>query len=221
MQLCPAVLGRLLNIMKFTVICNGCDTTQQCIDNDVRESLSISQHDFLFIFVGNITPNKNQTQVVEALGLLASQGIDNIKCLFIGGGDIDLLKSKVEELNVSHLALVLGYVDKYLLKDYYAAADATILTSLTEGFGLSIVEGYVYGKPNLTFADLPAVKDLYSADCMLLVMDRRTSSLAKCMVSMSSRQWNNERIHQFSQQFSLEVMARHYCSFYSQILNLK
>lgn len=205
--------------MGFTVICNGCEVQRKPLTGaNIRADLGVSDKDFLFIFVGNINPNKNQTQVVDALTFLVGEGITNIKCAFIGGGDIDVLQSKIKEQNLSEVAFTLGFVEKSKLPDYYSASDATILTSLSEGFGLSIVEGYVYGKPNLTFSDLPAVKDLYSINTMLLCPNRQTKTLAQSMFEMTRRVWNREAIEAFAQKFSFEIMSKRYINFYKSVL---
>ena len=205
--------------MRFTVICNGCDVVPQSIsDGEIRGRLGISKDDFVFIFVGNISPNKNQSQVIDALNEIVSRGVSNIKCLFLGGGDVEILKAKVKSYNLTSIAFVLGFIDKSKLPDFYDAADATILTSLSEGFGLSIVEGYVYGKPNLTFADLPAVKDLYHKDAMLTCKDRDTASLADVMIDMSNRKWDKQKIQKVSKRFSYDIMSSKYIDFYRSTL---
>lgn len=208
--------------MNFSVICNGCDVIPKGISSkDIRAELGISKDDFLFVFVGNINPNKNQSQVVDALKEIVSEGISNIKCMFIGGGDVETLKEKVKDNNLSNVAYVLGFIDKVELPDYYSASDATILTSLTEGFGLSIVEGFVYGKPNLTFSDLPAVKDLFNEDSMLLCRDRKVSSLSSAMKEMTMRSWDKQKIQNISKEFSYEIMASKYLDFYRSSLTQK
>ncbi len=205
--------------MAFSVICNGCDVTPTPCTSNVRKSLGVSDDDFLFVFVGNINPNKNQFQVVDALKLLTLKGRNNIKCIFIGGGDVDSLKSKIKESNLSGITFVLGFIEKSDLPKYYSSADATILTSISEGFGLSIVEGYVYGKPNLTFGDLPAVKDLYNEEVMMLCPNRQTSTLAEYMEMMSQKDWDADVISQFAKRFSFERMASKYIDFYSETLS--
>lgn len=205
--------------MNFTVICNGCDVIPKGISNkDIRAELGISEDDFLFVFVGNINPNKNQVQVIDALKILKSKGCENIKCLFIGGGDVQELTNKVQSLDLSSQAIVIGFVEKDCLPSFYNAADATILTSLSEGFGLSIIEGFVYGKPNLTFSDLPAVADLYNVNTILLCPSNDTNELAKYMLEMSSKIWDSSFIKSYASNFSLETMADNYIDFYKNII---
>lgn len=145
---------------------------------------------------------------------MSACGINNIKCLFIGGGDVGSLKQRVYKFNIQDTAIVIGYVEKTELNNYYSAADATILTSLSEGFGLSIVEGYVYGKPNLTFSDLPAVKDLYSKYSMLLCPKRKTDALSYSMLHMANTFWDRDRITAFANNFSFKIMTDRYIKFY-------
>lgn len=202
----------------FMVISNGCDIAPRQSSNNIRELYGIKNLDFLFVFVGSIGVRKNQSQVVEALKILKSNNHDNIKCMFLGGGDIKVLRNKVELYNLTSQAIVIGFVEKERLTDFYNAADATILTSLSEGFGLSIIEGFVYGKPNLIFSDLPAANDLYNENAMLLCPSRDTHKLAECMIEMTSKNWDSNFIKSYSRNFSLEKMADNYIDFYKKTI---
>lgn len=207
--------------MGFSVVTNGCGILKKTQVMNVRSLYGIHDSDFLFVFVGNITPNKNQKQVVDAYCLLLNENYSNIniKVIFVGGGEFQDLKAYIAAKRLSDCLFVSGPIEKSFVHDFYSAADATILTSLSEGFGLSIIEGFVYGKPNLTFKDLPAVKDLYHPDSMLLCEERDTRSLAEKMYEMSKAKWDNKFIAEYSEKFSFKKMRDNYNTLYYSILN--
>lgn len=209
--------------MGFKVITNGCDITPRQASRDIRATLGFKESDFVFVSVGNIGMRKNQIQTVEAMSMLVAQGILDIKCIFCGSdiGGVNSLQSAIYKFNVQGYCICSGFVDKEELTNYYQAADATILTSLSEGFGLSIIEGFVYGKPCLTFADLPAVKDLYCESAMMLCPVRETYELAECMIQMKSQSWSSDIIKRHASNFSFEKMSENYIGFYKEIIHDK
>lgn len=203
--------------MGFFVVTNGCDILRKKQNMNIRDLYGIDDYDFLFVFVGNVNTNKNQKQVVDSFALLHKEIQLHIKILFVGGGEYHKLEKYIGDKNLSDSLFVHGPIDKGNVHNIYIAADATILTSLSEGFGLSIIEGFVYGKPNLTFSDLPAVHDLYNPECMLLCENRHDKTLADKLVEMTKTKWNKDFIIDYARKFSFEQMGKNYNFLYTAI----
>lgn len=208
-----------MKVDSFNVICNGCDVKKRAALVDVRSINDIPSNDFVFAFVGNISVNKNQIQVARAWNLLPSEIRNRSKVLFVGRykEDDDLVKY-INENKIQKNLILCGIQPKDNVSSYYQACDATILTSLTEGFGLSIIEGFVYGKPNITFADLPAIEDLYDENAMILVTERSDRALADAMLKMIQSSFDPNYISAFSKRFSFDDMANEYCRLYKRIV---
>lgn len=204
--------------MPFSVILNGCDTAVRESDYNVRERLGIPSSDFVYVFVGNINPNKNQKQVVRAFRLLPRQIQNRTAIIFVGGGDVEDLKSYVRLQGLAGRIKVTGSVPKDEVHNYYIASDATILTSLSEGFGLSIIEGYVYGKPALIFSDLSAFADICDVNTAVGISERSDESLATGMLVCMDKSWDKEYIANFSKRFSFDCMASNYLDLFQRIL---
>lgn len=208
------------NVKSFSVICNGCNINRIKPIIDVRRVHGISSSSFVFVFVGNISPNKNQLQVARAWNLLSKENKQKSKVLFVGRyTEEDEVVRYIRENGLQDDLVLCGIQPKENVPSYYCAANSTILTSKAEGFGLSIVEGYVYGLPNVTFEDLPATKDLYSPDSMIVVAERTDAKLAEAMACVINLRFDADKIKHFSQKFSLEKMAANYINKYKQILN--
>lgn len=206
------------NVANFYVISNGCNIHSQTMVEDIRDKYGIKNNAFVIAYVANVSKNKNQLQVVEAFKIMDKQTRSNIKVLFVGR-DGEELKQKIQDYGLQESLIVCGGVPRKEVGGYYQASDATILTSHSEGFGLSIIEGYVYGKPCLTFADMPAVKDLYHEKAMVTLPDRENNTLAEGIISLASRQWDEKWIKEYAKQFSLENMADKYIELYQSIIN--
>lgn len=207
--------------MSFTVITNGSIFLNNPLnlDNDIRKKYNMDYSDYIFLFIGNVSERKNQKQVVDAIELMR-ESERKIKVMFIGDGQFLDLQNYINKKNLKKYCKVIGPVKRNEIGKFYAIGNATILTSYSEGFGLSIIEGFSFGLPNLTFKDLGAVKDLYHPDAMLLVNKRSTEELKKAMLNMTKIYWNKEKILNYSKKFSIDKMSENYIDLYKSIINL-
>lgn len=107
---------------------------------------------------GRIVPYKGQDMVISIIPELIAQGY-KIKVSYAGdfqGPFGDLLKQKVEALEISDYVNFLGHVSN--LEAHYSAADVVILPSKSEGFGLVLLEAFNFEVPVITF-DVPAFNE--------------------------------------------------------------
>lgn len=216
----------ILNYLKidhsenFKVVPNGCYINSQTVltSLNIRELYGISKEKKIMLCVGRIDNNKNQAQIVRAFSKLASDVKDNLVVLFVGveGTNGTFLEAIKDSDYSSHL-ISCGFIDKEKLPAYYQQSDFNIVASITEGFGLSIIEGFGYGLPCLTFADLDAVPDLYHEEAMLLLPGRTDVDLAKGINKMLSHTWDKEFIKNYAQNFSLDKMAKNYVTIFENL----
>lgn len=205
----------------FTLISNGCDVVKRKAYIDVRDKLGIAKGSFIFLFVGNITKNKNQIEVAKAYTLLPSTIQQNTTILFCGNiCDDGKLIEFINDNNLGDNLFICGFVPKEEICNYYSSSNATILTSYSEGFGLSIIEGFVYGKPNLTYEDLSAVPDIFNPSVMMAIERKDEVYLAGAMQKMMTRNWDANQIEEYSSCFSLEMMAERYVILLRQITGI-
>ena len=203
----------------FYVINNGCNIHIKPMTMDIRREYSILANDFVFAFVGNVSINKNQAQVARAWMLLPEELRSKCKVLFVGRyiEDDELVKF-IRKNHLENSLILCGIQPKEKVSNYFHACDATILTSITEGFGLSIIEGFVYGKPNVTFADLPATPDLYDQGVMVVAENRTDQALTQAMVEAMHKMFDSNFISEYVQNFSFEKMAKCYHDLYKDIM---
>lgn len=118
---------------------------------DIKKYESIKEWDTTknkinIVFTGSITPNKGQYQLIDALGLLPPDVIDNIKVSFLGSGSqeyIAQLSTLVKDMHLQNIVKFEGFVTNVAqrLKEY----DIGIVASLAEGFGRVTVEYMLSG----------------------------------------------------------------------------
>lgn len=208
------------NADNIHVVTNGTDTHMMETTDDIRSKYGITDGGKICLAVGSVCENKNQLQIVKAFSLLPSRLRENARVLIIGKASENYqIKQEISRLGLDDFVLCCGFVQQQKLRSYYAVADLNILASKDEGFGLSMIEGFVYGVPCVTFSDLDAALDVYDENAMALCDDRKDESFAKAIASALEKQWDKEAIMQHSKKFSLQAMGEKYMSIYSWIIN--
>jgi D-inositol-3-phosphate glycosyltransferase len=116
----------------------------------------------LLLFVGRIEPLKGIETLFQAVARLRDEGVCEISrtCVALVGGNPDVgstaagfnvelarLHALRDELNLTQLVTFLGAQDQDALPDYYAAAEAVIMPSHYESFGMVALEAMACGTP--------------------------------------------------------------------------
>lgn len=187
---------------------------------DIRVKHSIPTNAHILLYVGNISSNKNQAQMIRAYNLLPEEVQAITYVLFLGrnnepGYSLDEIIDSAS--NSQHLILC-GNVDKNEIANYYQQADGVALLSITEGFGLSLIEGMHFGVPCMTFTDLDAFYDIYSATSVIAIPDRNDQIVADCMQQLLSKDWDKDAIREYSKRFESSAMADNYINAYKNIV---
>jgi len=145
-----------------TVIPPGVDTTTfyPRAAAGAKARIGVDPDQKLLLFVGRIEPLKGIETLLRAVALLLERGVCKCEalCLSIIGGDpeeseaeqnaeMERLKALREELGLAKLVTFLGKQDQDALPDYYAAAEAVIMPSHYESFGMVALEAMACGTP--------------------------------------------------------------------------
>jgi asparagine synthase (glutamine-hydrolysing) len=90
---------------------------------------------------------KGFDEVIEVLPELA-RSVPNLSYLICGDGpDVARLEAKAESLNVRHRVVFTGFVPEDQKADHYRLADAYVMPSRGEGFGIVFLEALACGIP--------------------------------------------------------------------------
>ena len=153
--------------------------------------------------VGNISENKNQIALIEAL--YENKNNDLIAIIFGGENDNGIVRNQIIEYQLENQVVLMGYCEG--INDYWQYADLNVLFSINDGFGLSIIEGYMNGVPSIAFTDLDAIEDVNAAEAMIEIPERNLNTVVKFLNRALSREWNKLEIEEFGKRFSIETMA--------------
>lgn len=100
---------------------------------------------FRIITVGRLIPEKNFGDLLESFALLATDR-DDIELQVVGDGPLaDQLHEKTSRLGLSERVEWLGYRDD--VRDLLADADLFVLPSVSEAYGIAMVEAMAAGLP--------------------------------------------------------------------------
>ena len=115
--------------------------------SEIREELNILKSDFVYGFVGRIVGDKGINELIEAFQVLNEEYKDT-KLLLIGfyEEELDPLKKEtIEKIKNNQNIIELGFQKD--VKKYLSIINVFVSPSYREGFGLSLLEANLMGKP--------------------------------------------------------------------------
>lgn len=131
-----------------------------------RAALGIATHEFVVLWVGRFDPVKRLEIVVRTAEALS--GVP-ARTLLVGDGP---LRPQVEQLvrtgSAAARTHLLGWRSD--VDDLYAAADAFLFPSLTEGMPNAVLEALAAGLP-VVASDIPAIRELIDAGAGIIPID--------------------------------------------------
>jgi 1,2-diacylglycerol 3-alpha-glucosyltransferase len=144
------VLRQLSVRSQVEVIPNGVDLHQFFgVEPLPRTEFGFSGTDLLLVYAGRLAVEKNLPFLMQSFAGVA-QAVPNAYLLLVGGGVQQFeeeLKALVAELGLTQRVHFTGMISYDRLPAYLAMCDAFVTASVTETFGLSIVEAMGTGLP--------------------------------------------------------------------------
>ena len=114
---------------------------------ECRAQLGFSPSDFVVLFSGKLIPRKQPLLLIEAVSRAQKQRQDQLKLLMVGDG---ALRQQVNDLGNAKLGNTFrsfGFVNQSKLGPFFMAADAFVLPSTFETWGLVVNEAMLFGLP--------------------------------------------------------------------------
>jgi glycosyltransferase involved in cell wall biosynthesis len=126
-------------------------------DNSLKIKYKISGN--FLLFVGGIIERKGIRYLIQAIPAVIKK-FPGAKLLVIGEGNLSNEMSELaESLSISNNIIFIGPIPHVDLPPYFATADVFILPSLSEGFGLVIIEAMSCGTIPIA-TDLAVIHDI-------------------------------------------------------------
>jgi len=151
-----------VDINKVTIIPPGVDISKfyPIPRDEAKEYIGIPPCERMLLFVGRLEPLKGLDVLIEAIGIMQQKGklSENPFCLAIIGGESEgsteqagiemtRIKSLSEQYGLNDLVTFLGKQSQDSLPYYYSAAEAVVVPSQYESFGMVALEAMACGRP--------------------------------------------------------------------------
>lgn len=166
--------------------CHNISVTYSAISNDLKK-FDISK-DYpkggYFIFIGNVKKHKGLEVLIDAYHRAVNNGLKK-KMLIVGQYDKFKTGNKVivNKIDTEGIEFT-GYVDNDILYQYIMGADALILPSRYEGFGLPPLESLYLGT-NVILSDIEVLKEIYFNLPVKFFKDGDSLDLCKVMMDFN------------------------------------
>jgi glycosyltransferase involved in cell wall biosynthesis len=135
---------------------NGVDTTffnPELVSNEeklkLKKQLSISEDDFVFIFVGRLVKDKGINELIAAFSILSNKN-KNCKLLLVGNfeQELDPLKFKtINEIKLNKNIISVGFQTDVRL--YFAISKCLVFPSYREGFPNVVLQAGAMNLPSI------------------------------------------------------------------------
>lgn len=131
------------------VLKNGIDVRHYLFDKEVRDRVrrryGISAKDFVIGHVGTVNENKNQLLIIKTAAKLIREG-EPLKVFLVGDGVLaDELKEEAKREGIREQVIFAGKKDD--AAPYLSAMDVFMFPSISEGFGIAMLEAQASGLP--------------------------------------------------------------------------
>jgi glycosyltransferase involved in cell wall biosynthesis len=140
-------LARGLFGRRNCVIYNGValDYWQAVDATQLRRALGFADTDYVIGLSAVLRPEKNPTQLIDALARLKNLGLP-ARALFIGDGEErGAVEARARALGVADRFVISGFQED--VRPFISACDVVTLTSFTEAFSLAAIEAMALGRP--------------------------------------------------------------------------
>jgi glycosyltransferase involved in cell wall biosynthesis len=179
---------------------------------------SPSKSGFTLLHVARLSPVKDQETLLKAFAMAKAQ-IPDLQLWIVGGGD---LRSKLEHL-AGHMELngsVTFFGEQADVSPFLLAADLFILSSVSEGIPISLLEALSAGLPAVV-TDVGGMSEVARlSDATITAPASNPAALAAAIAKMASSRDQLPRLGKLAHEcyaanFTLERMASEYMALYN------
>lgn len=142
---------------------------------ELVQEFNIDENKPIILFVGNLIKRKNPDLLLEAKKKMKSEA----NLVFVGDGPLMKdLKAKCEKETGGKLDNVYFIGPRRDVEDIIPSCDLLVLPSLSESFGLVLIEALACGKPVIG-SNIGGIKEIITEDVGLLIEPNDSEDLAK------------------------------------------
>ncbi|HUG20068.1 MAG TPA: glycosyltransferase, partial [Planctomycetaceae bacterium] len=161
-----------------------------------REHLHIHAHDKLLLWVGRMVPVKGLDNLLKAVRFLSDEKL-GVTVALVGSGPLEQsLRQEAEALKISAKIRFEGDASHADLPDWYRAADATVLPSLSEGIPNVLLESISCGT-SFVASRVGGIPEIATEPIDRLVPAGNPQALARAICDSLDRNRSSDHQRQF------------------------
>lgn len=215
-----SVIYNGVDIPKIDRVINRIDAGQK------RKQLGFAPDDPLIGNVARLSPQKNQACLIAAMSIVITQEPDT-RLVIVGWGPLEeQLRAQIERLDLQDNVFLLGRKSADEVFEILASIDVFALSSVYEGFSLTILEAMAAGKPIVSTKVTGVREAVVDGETGVLVPSENARALAGAILDLirdagRRRAMGSAGRKHVEQLFSSESMARSYRQLYESLLEQK
>ncbi|MBS5938018.1 glycosyltransferase [Clostridium sp.] len=188
-----------------------------------RFSINRSKEDdnFTFISISHLKENKNIDLTLKALKEVIKV-YDNIRLIVVGDGpEKESLINIAKELMIDTKIDFIGAVSRENLNNIINKADAFVLPSKYETFGIAYIEALACGLPIIT-SKCGGPEDFFNENIGVMIPKCTVDELSNAMINIieNFNKFNSNYLREYvKDRFSKEVIAKSVLDVYNHVLN--
>ena len=187
-------------------------------NNECRGQLQIPIHTKVIFSLGYLTERKGFNYLIDAIKIITEKRID-VLCFIGGSGPLKAkLQKQIDDLGLQKNIILIGFVPDELLPIWMNACDVFVLPSLSEGNPTVMFECLGCGKPfvGTKVGGVPEI--ITSEDYGFLVEPSDSHDLAENILLALDKEWDNNKIREYSEQFTWDNIAEKIMSVYRVLI---
>ncbi|USH00450.1 glycosyltransferase family 4 protein [Thermococcus argininiproducens] len=208
---------------RIVVIPNGYNPRRiyEIPKDNARKKLGLNHNDKVIVNVALLLEKKGQKYLIDAMNILVnSYKQEDIKCFIIGEGPLKSeLQKRINDYQLQNHVKLLGFVPDEELVLWLNAANLFVLSSLTESFGVVVLEALAVSTPVVATVNGGSEEIITSEDYGLLCPSRDPKCLAEKILIALNKEWNREKIRNYVENFTWENIAKKTSEVYLECIN--
>lgn len=176
--------------------------TQRC-----RRQLHLPEDKKIIFSLGALIERKGFNHLIDAMEIMTEKRKDVVCYIGGSGPQKKTLKKQIDDSNQADSIKLIGFIPDELLPVWMNACDLFVLPSLAESFGIVQIEALACGKPVVSARNNGSEEIITSDDYGLLARSADSADLMEKITIALEREWDNEKILSYAQQYSWENVA--------------
>lgn len=150
------------------------------IDNNIVSKLNNKN----IVSVGRLSPEKGFEDLIDVMKIISRKDKD-ITLTICGDGYLrEKVEEKIKNLKLEKKVKLLGFVKGKDLENAYVNSSLYVMPSISECFGLVLLEAMHYGLPCLSFDSASGARELLGNDTGVLIKDRNKEAMANKIIEL-------------------------------------